>query len=114
MLVKALQLVLRGNRIWGDTKWNGAQDVTQLLVLLQQSLQLLHTASLLLSQAVDQRTEVLLLLEHAKANLILDRDRVIKTTYSLYKMGCFDFFLGDAITEGLKRYNVMLTTEPEM
>lgn len=71
VLAEVLQLFQRGDGVWSDAIRHGAQDVAQILVLLQQKLQLLHPMTLLLHQSLHLSADVLLLLEHADASLLL-------------------------------------------
>lgn len=74
VLSEVVQLLQRRDGLWRDAVRHGAQDVTQILVLLQQELELLHPVSLLLLQGFHLSADVLLLLEHADATLLLRRD----------------------------------------
>lgn len=72
VLLEAFQLLQRGDRGCGDAVRHGAQDVTELLVLLHQGLQLLHSLALLQNQHLHTRAEVLLLLKHTDTRLLLN------------------------------------------
>lgn len=72
VLVEVVQCFQGGDGVGSDAVRHGAQDVAQVLVLLQQSLQLLHPPSLLLYQGLHLCADVLLLLEHADASLFLN------------------------------------------
>lgn len=71
VLVEVLQLFHRGDRVCCNAIRRGAQDVAQVLILLQQRLQPLHPSSLLLHQSLQLSAHVLLLLEHADALFLL-------------------------------------------
>lgn len=81
VLTEVLQLFRRGDRVRSDAVRHGAQDVAQVLVLLQQNLQLLHPISLLLHQSLHLSADVLLLLEHCDASLLLNKQRRDQQTH---------------------------------
>lgn len=81
VLTEVLQLFRRGDRVRSDAVRHGAQDVAQVLVLLQQNLQLLHPTGLLLHQSLHLSADVLLLLEHGDASLLLTEQRREQQTH---------------------------------